>query len=135
MIPFLFSLLTSSGFAQIGHGGQPLPVNASAYTRTLQPLQIPFVETYASDIVNAVRLTIPLAVDALVQKPCLVEYYPRAYINGPSLKTCEMGIKLINDHVDKIICSIEKYTPQAPDIRYLDLPYKPYDSRTDEVTL
>ena len=54
LVPFLFSIFTPFGFAQISHGGQPLPVNASAYTRALQPLQIPFVEMPAFDVQQAV---------------------------------------------------------------------------------
>jgi hypothetical protein len=97
--------------------------------------QMPFIKTHDIDIATASRLTSPLNIDIPILKTCLTEFYPHVYINGPSTKTHEMGIKLIDDHVEEIIRSIEKYTPQAPDIRYLDLPYKPYDSRTDEVTL
>ncbi len=53
LIPFLLSLLTSSGFAQISHGGRPLPVNASAYTRNLQRLETPFVEMPSFDVQQA----------------------------------------------------------------------------------
>lgn len=42
-------------------------------------------------------------------------------------------IRLIDDHMEEITNSIERYTPQIVDIEYLDIPYKPYDSRTQKV--
>lgn len=49
-------------------------------------------------------------------------------------KTYGMEIKMIGDHVEQIMNSIERYSPQSPDIRYPDIPYVPYDSRTQNVT-
>lgn len=54
LIPILFFLFTSSGFAQISYGGQPLPLNAGAFSRTTQPLQVPFVEMPSFDVQQAV---------------------------------------------------------------------------------
>ena len=53
LLLLLVLLLAPTGFSQISHGGQPLPVNASAYTRALQPMAIPFVEMPSFDLQQA----------------------------------------------------------------------------------
>lgn len=52
----LFCLFISSfqAFSQISHGGQPLPINATTITRSVQPSEIPFVEMPAFDVRQAV---------------------------------------------------------------------------------
>ena len=49
-------------------------------------------------------------------------------------KSCDFVMKLVEDHVDEIMTSINRYTLQAPDIRYPSVPYVPFDSRNQEVT-
>ena len=56
------------------------------------------------------------------------------YQKDTAQKSCEFGIKLVDDHVEEIMTSINRYTPQAPDVRYPRTPYVPFDSRNQEVT-
>lgn len=56
------------------------------------------------------------------------------YQKDTEQKSCEFGIKLVDDHVEEIMTSINRYTPQAPDVRYPRTPYVPFDSRNQEVT-
>jgi hypothetical protein len=94
-----------------------------------------FLKTCTSDVANAERVLLPLLQDATIQKTCNKTLFTRTYINGSLEKTCEMGIKIVDNHVDEIMNSIERYTLQVPDIRYPSIPYKPFDSRTQEVNL
>ena len=59
-------------------------------------------------------------------------YYDICLFDTPE-KTYSADIRLIDDHMEEITVSVERYTPQLLDIEYLDLPYKPYDSRTQKV--
>lgn len=54
LIPIIFSLLTSSVLAQISHGGQPLPINASVQARSVSPSQIPFIDMPSFDVQQAI---------------------------------------------------------------------------------
>ncbi len=56
------------------------------------------------------------------------------YQKDTEQKYCEFVIRLVSDHVDEIMTSINRYTVQAPDIRYPSIPYVPFDSRNQEVT-
>lgn len=94
-----------------------------------------FLETITSDITIAERTLLPLLQDATVQKTCDEILFTRAYINGQLEKTYEMGIKIVDNHVDEIMNSIEKFSPQFPDVKYPDIGYVPFDSRTQKVSL
>ena len=56
------------------------------------------------------------------------------YQKDTEQKYCEFVMRLVSDHVDEIMTSINRYTVQAPDIRYPRTPYVPFDSRNQEVT-
>jgi hypothetical protein len=60
-------------------------------------------------------------------------FYDVAIFTTPE-KTYGMETKLIDDHVEQVMNSIERYTWQAPDVRYPDIPYNVYDSRNQDVT-
>ncbi|MGI6046517.1 MAG: T9SS type A sorting domain-containing protein [Petrimonas sp.] len=54
IVPIIFSLFATSTSSQISYGGQPLPINAGAYARSVQPQEIPFVEMPSFDVQQAV---------------------------------------------------------------------------------
>ena len=67
-----------------------------------------------------------------MRRPYCLSYYDVCLFDTPE-KTYSADIRLINDHLEEIMVSVERYTLQVPDIEYPDLPYKPYDSRTQKV--
>jgi hypothetical protein len=98
-------------------------------------IQDEFVSSIDMFLDLAVRLSVQYDNDVLNK---IVSYKTMFYdvllFDTPE-KTYGMEIKLIDDHVEQIMNSIERYSPQSPDIRYPDIPYVPYDSRTQNVTL
>lgn len=60
-------------------------------------------------------------------------FYDIAIFTTPE-KAYGMETKLIDDHVEQVMNSIERYSWQAPDVRYPDIPYNVYDSRNQSVT-
>lgn len=81
------------------------------------------------------RNTIGYTFDITPSKSFVHEYYPRCYLLDNEPKNYSMEFKLIDNHTDEIMNSIERYTPQAPDIRYPSIPYNVWDSRKEGVTL
>jgi len=94
-----------------------------------------FPISFDMDILNAARKISELDIDSLVQKTCFPEMYPRMYLIGPNEKSYGMETKIVDNYIDEIMNSVERYTIQLPDIHYPDIPYKPVDFRTDGVTL
>lgn len=94
-----------------------------------------FPISFDMDILNAARKISELDIDSLVQKTCFPEMYPRMYLIGPNEKSYGMETKIVDNRIDEIMNSVERYTIQLPDIHYPDIPYKPVDFRTDGVTL
>lgn len=92
-----------------------------------------FEKTYSDYIAMASRNIVNLPSDALIQKSIPSEIYYDVLLFDSEDKSHSMDIRIINNHVDQILVTIAKYTPQAPDIRYEDIPYVPYDSRTQGV--
>jgi hypothetical protein len=75
-----------------------------------------------------------MPLDILTQKANETFFNIRMNQKDTAQKSCEFGIKLVDDHVEEIMTSINRYTPQAPDVRYPRTPYVPFDSRNQEVT-
>lgn len=98
-------------------------------------IQDTFEKTYSDFLAIAKRNILDDSMDALIQKDNLIRVYYDVLLFDNVEKSYGMETKLIDDHVENLITSVSRYTPQAPDIRYLDIPYKPYDSRNQEVTL
>ena len=55
VVSILFLLFATSGFAQISHGGQPLPLNVGTKSRSVSPAQIPFQEMAAINNMELLR--------------------------------------------------------------------------------
>lgn len=97
------------------------------------PLQTTFIEDFNMLTAMARRIPNPYDMQIYDRKSVPVyTFYDLAVIDTDQ-KTYKCDIRLINDHIEEIISSVEKYTPQMLDIEYLDIPYKPYDSRRDPV--
>lgn len=98
-----------------------------------QLLQDTFEKTFEEDIALANRniCNCPIQLPLLKSLPISI-YYDTLLFDSVD-KSYSATIKLIDDHVEQILTTVAKYTPQAPDIRYDDIPYVPYDSRTQEV--
>lgn len=94
-----------------------------------------FISTTDFDIASAIRPIIQYSFDINTMKIVITELYPKMYLNDINDKTYGMGMKLIDNHVDQIMNSIERYTTQPPDIRYPNIPYNVWDSRKEGVTL
>jgi hypothetical protein len=87
------------------------------------------------DVILAARLTCDYTPDIAILKTVLKEYFPRCYISDSEPKTYGMGLNIIDNHTEEVMNLIERYTPQAPDIRYPNIPYNVWDSRKEGVTL
>jgi len=98
-----------------------------------QLIQDTFEKTLDDYLAMANRNTFDCPIQIPVQKSVLISIYYDVLLFDSVDKTYSMETKLIDDHVEQILTTIAKYTPQAPDIRYDDIPYVPYDSRTQEV--
>ena len=101
---------------------------ASGYLKTY------FDKSGNINIILAERIPKNLPSDLLMQKPVEAFFTVRMNQKDTAHKSYEVGIKLVEDHVDEIMTSINRYTPQAPDVRYPNVPYVPFDSRNQEVT-
>jgi len=98
-----------------------------------QMLQKSFTESMDSYVAIAERVPVSITPDILNKKTLTkLSYYDVCLFDTPE-KTYSADIRLIDDHLEEITVSIERYTPQLLDIEYLDLPYKPYDSRAQRV--
>ena len=97
-------------------------------------LQKYFDKSYNVDGILAERRTKEMPLDILTQKANETFFNIRMNQKDTAQKSCEFGIKLVDDHVEEIMTSINRYTPQAPDVRYPRTPYVPFDSRNQEVT-
>lgn len=97
-------------------------------------IQKMFETTYDIDIVNAIRLTSILSQDILSQKTIDNTYTIRMNTLESVDNSFGITMKLIDNHIDEIMTSIARYTPQAPDVRYPNIGYRPYDSRTQRVS-
>ena len=93
-----------------------------------------FEKAYSLDLVNASRLTTSINPDSLLSKTMDSFFTIRMNQKDTTEKSCDFVMKLVDDHVDEIMTSINRYTLQAPDIRYPSVPYVPFDSRNQEVT-
>jgi len=93
-----------------------------------------FDKTYSIGGILAERKITDLLSDILTQKVNETFFNIRMNQKDTAQKSCEFGIKLVDDHVEEIMTSINRYTPQAPDVRYPSIPYVPFDSRDQEVT-
>jgi hypothetical protein len=98
-----------------------------------QLLQDTFEKTFEEDVVLASRnlFNCPIQLPLLKSVPISI-YYDTLLFDSVD-KLYSATIELIDNHVKEILTTVAKYTPQAPDIRYDDIPYVPYDSRTQEV--
>jgi hypothetical protein len=99
----------------------------------------PFIQKYLNKSYNisnilSQRKIINIPSNILIQQTNKAFYNIRLNQKDTAYKSCEFGIKLVEDHVDEIMTSINRYTPQAPDVRYPNIPYVPFDSRDQEVT-
>jgi len=97
-------------------------------------LQKYFDKAYNVGGILAERKTKEIPLDILTQKANETFFNIRMNQKDTAQKSCEFGIKLVDDHVEEIMTSINRYTPQAPDVRYPRTPYVPFDSRNQEVT-
>lgn len=93
-----------------------------------------FDKTYSIGGILAERKITDLLSDILMQRANEKFFTIRMNQKDTAQKSCEFGIKLVDDHVEEIMTSINRYTPQAPDVRYPRTPYVPFDSRNQEVT-
>lgn len=101
---------------------------ASGYLKTY------FDKSGNIDIILAERIPKNLPSDLLMQKPIETFFTVRMNQKDTAQKSCDFVMKLVDNHVDEIMTSINRYTPQAPDVRYPSIPYVPFDSRDQEVT-
>jgi hypothetical protein len=86
------------------------------------------------DIINAAKINKSTDFNILSLKRIDSVFNMRMNQKDAVEKSCGFVIKLVDDHVDEIMTSINRYTLQAPDIRYPSIPYVPFDSRNQEVT-
>lgn len=93
-----------------------------------------FDKTCSIDSKLASRIIKDIDNDILIQQVNESFFNVIMYQKDTAQKSCEFGIRLVSDHVDEIMTSINRYTPQAPDVRYPRTPYVPFDSRDQEVT-
>ena len=93
-----------------------------------------FDKSNSIDTILANRQIKDLTSDILVQKANEAIFNVRMNQKDTAEKSCDFVMKLVDDHVDEIMTSINRYTLQAPDIRYPSVPYVPFDSRNQEVT-
>lgn len=93
-----------------------------------------FDKSSSIDTILADRQIKDLTSDILVQKANEAIFNVRMNQKDTAEKSCDFVMKLVEDHVDEIMTSINRYTLQAPDIRYPSVPYVPFDSRDQEVT-
>jgi hypothetical protein len=98
-----------------------------------QLLQDTFEKSLSGYIALASRNLCDCPIQIPMQKSLPISIYYDTLLFDSVDKTYSATIKLIDDHVEQILTTVAKYTPQAPDIRYDDIPYVPYDSRTQEV--
>jgi len=98
-------------------------------------LQDTFTKSCNYDVVNALRLVKALSQDILSQKELIKFINMRMNLMGPAEKSCTMQMKLVDSHTDQIMNYVERYSPQLPDVRYPNIPYKPVDYNTDTVVL
>ncbi len=94
-----------------------------------------FTQNYDVNCALAARNIVQYSPDVDVLKTVLLEYYPKCYVIDNEPKNYAMDIHIIDNHTDEIMTSIQRYTPQAPDIRYPYKPYKVWNSRNEGVTL
>lgn len=97
-------------------------------------LQKYFDKSFNVGGILANRRTKELPSDILTQKANETFFNIRMNQKDTAEKSCDFVMKLVDDHVDEIMTSINRYTLQAPDIRYPSVPYVPFDSRNQEVT-
>ena len=93
-----------------------------------------FDKTCSIDSKLASRIIKDIDNDILIQQVNESFFNVIMYQKDTAQKSCEFSIKLVDDHVEEIMTSINRYTPQAPDVRYPRTPYVPFDSRDQEVT-
>jgi hypothetical protein len=93
-----------------------------------------FDKTCSIDSKLASRIIKDIDNDILIQQVNESFFNVIMYQKDTEQKSCEFVIRLVSDHVDEIMTSINRYTLQAPDIRYPNIPYVPFDSRDQEVT-
>ena len=86
------------------------------------------------DIINAAKINKSTDFNILSLKRIDSVFNMRMNQKDAVEKSCGFVIKLVDDHVEEIMTSINRYTPQAPDVRYPRTPYVPFDSRNQEVT-
>ena len=86
------------------------------------------------DIINAAKINKSTDFNILSLKRIDSVFNMRMNQKDAVEKSCGFVMKLVEDHVDEIMTSINRYTPQAPDVRYPRTPYVPFDSRDQEVT-
>ncbi|MFA5434133.1 MAG: hypothetical protein WC319_14915 [Candidatus Paceibacterota bacterium] len=86
------------------------------------------------DVINAAKINKSIDFNILSLKRIDSVFNMRMNQKDAVEKSCGFVIKLVDDHVDEIMTSINRYTLQAPDIRYPSIPYVPFDSRDQEVT-
>ncbi len=86
------------------------------------------------DIINAAKINKPTDFNIYSLKRIDSVFNMRMNQKDAVEKSCGFVMKLVDDHVDEIMTSINRYTLQAPDIRYPSVPYVPFDSRNQEVT-
>lgn len=93
-----------------------------------------FENSYDIIIANAFRLISLINCDLLSLKSIDKFVNVRMNLLDNATKSYGFDIILKDDYVDKIMNQIEEYTLQAPDIRYPNIPYSPFDSRERSVT-
>jgi uncharacterized protein YaaW (UPF0174 family) len=98
-----------------------------------QLLQDTFEKTFEEDVVLASRNLVNCPIQLPLLKSVPISIYYDTLLFDSVDKSYSATIELIDNHVKEILTTVAKYTPQAPDIRYDDIPYVPYDSRTQEV--
>ena len=86
------------------------------------------------DTVNALRLIKTLSTDLDIIKSVRTFANMRMNTLGAVQKPCDFDVHLVHDHVNEIMVSVERYSPQFPDIRYPSISYDVFDSRTQKVT-
>ncbi len=96
--------------------------------------KISFEKSCNMDIANALRLTTSITPNSLLLKTIDSFFTIRMNQQDEVQKSYGCDIRLVDDHVEEIMTSINRYTPQAPDVRYPRTPYVPFDSRNQEVT-
>jgi len=130
---YLFDILSKKKFTKTYTCSAPFRKMMDLSYLASLPLQTTFIKDF--NMLNAMARRIPKPYDMRIydKKSVPVYTFHDLAIIDTDQKTYKCDIRLINDHIEEIISSVEKYTPQMLDIEYLDIPYKPYDSRRDPV--